>query len=194
MTAAADGLAVRGIASLRYQFPFMEAGGKRPDRPPAAHAAVRSAVDEAGRRLPGIPLVAGGKSFGGRMTSQAQADSPLPGVLGLVFFGFPLHPPKKPSVGRAEHLRGVTVPMLFIQGSRDALAEMVLLKPVLDGLGQRATLEVVEGGDHGFHVPRRSGQTDATALGIALDAFRSWTERLVLVLPDGRDPPAIPPP
>ena len=187
MAATADGLAARGIASLRYQFPFMEAGSKRPDRPPTAHAAVRSAIDEAERRIPGVPIVAGGKSFGGRMTSQAQAISPLPGVLGLVFFGFPLHPPKKPAVVRADHLGNVAVPMLFIQGSRDALAEMALLGPMLDALGARATLEMVEGGDHGFHVPRRSGRTDAIALGFALDAFRSWTARLVSGLPNQRD-------
>lgn len=193
MAAAADGLATRGIASLRYQFPSMEAGSKRPDRPSVAHAAVRSAVEEAARCLPGIPLLAGGKSFGGRMTSQTQADVPLPGVVGLAFFGFPLHPPKKPSIGRAEHLGAVTVPMLFIQGSRDALAEMALLGPVLGGLGDLATLEVVEGGDHGFHVPKRSGQTDATALEAALNAFRSWTDRLVSGPLVGRDAPTMRP-
>ncbi|HUE77792.1 MAG TPA: alpha/beta family hydrolase, partial [Longimicrobiales bacterium] len=148
MQAVADGLAERGVATLRYQFPYMEAGGRRPDRPAVAHAAVRAAVDAAGRELPDVPLFAGGKSFGGRMTSQAAADAPLPGVRGLVFFGFPLHPPGRPGTERADHLAAVTVPMLFLQGTRDDLADLALLRPVLEPLGDRATLHVVEGADH----------------------------------------------
>src|SRR3954452_11717995 len=136
MATIATGLGERGIASLRYQFPYMEKGGKRPDSPAVAHAAVRAAVAEAARRCPGLPLLAGGKSFGGRMTSQAQAIAPLPGVRGLVFLGFPLHPPGKPSTERAEHLADVAIPMLFLQGSRDEFAELALLDPVITGLGK----------------------------------------------------------
>ena len=132
MQAVADGLARRGIATLRYQFPYMERGSKRPDAPALAHATVRAAVAEAAQRLPGLPLLAGGKSFGGRMTSQAQAASPLPGVRGLVFLGFPLHPAGKPAVERGQHLLQVTCPMLFLQGTRDELAHLDLLRPLID--------------------------------------------------------------
>jgi uncharacterized protein len=173
MQAIAAGFAARGIATLRYQFPSMEAGRKRTDPPAIAHAAVRAAVAEAQRRFPKVPLFAGGKSFGGRMTSQAQAVSPLPGVRGLVFLGFPLHPANKPSSERAKHLADVTVPMLFLQGTRDALAELDQLKPVCKALGARATLRLFEHADHSFHVPARSGN-DAAVRAEVLDAAAQW--------------------
>jgi len=173
MQAIAAGLAERGIATLRYQFPYMEAGRKRTDPPAIAHAAVRAAVAEAQRRFPRLPLVAGGKSFGGRMTSQAQAALPLPGVLGLVFLGFPVHPAKKPSSERAKHLADVAVPMLFLQGTRDALAELDQLEPVCKALGSRATLRLFEHADHSFHVPARSGN-DAAVCAKLLDAAAQW--------------------
>ena len=175
MTAVAVELAARGIASLRYQFPYMEQGSRRPDPPKVAQAAVRAAVTEAARLLPSLPLFAGGKSFGGRMTSQAQAVSPLPGVRGLVFFGFPLHPAGKPSDERAEHLFDVQVPMLFLQGTRDALADTKLLKGVVKRLGARASLRLFEDADHSFHVPARSGLKDADVRREMLDAFAAWT-------------------
>jgi predicted alpha/beta-hydrolase family hydrolase len=174
MAALAEGLAGRGIASLRYQFPFMERGSRRPDPPRVAHAAVRAAVAEAAARLPGLPLFAGGKSFGGRMTSQAQAAEPLPGVRGLVFVGFPLHPPEQPSTERAVHLAGVAVPMLFLQGTRDELADLGLIRGVAEGLGDRATLKVLEHADHAFHVLARSGRKDAEVLDELLDAAAAW--------------------
>jgi predicted alpha/beta-hydrolase family hydrolase len=174
MAAVARGLAERGIATLRYQFHYMERGSKRPDPPALAHAAVRAAVDEAARQLPGLPLVAGGKSFGGRMTSQAQAASPLPGVRGLAFLGFPLHPAGKPSDERAAHLAEVRVPMLFLQGTRDELADVQLLRPVVERLGERATLELFEDADHSFHVPARSGRKDSEVRAALLDALARW--------------------
>jgi uncharacterized protein len=174
MAAVADGLCERGVASLRYQFPYMEKASKRPDPPGIAHAAVRAAVAEAGRCCPGLPLVAGGKSFGGRMTSQAQAATPLAGVRGLAFLGFPLHPAGKPSGDRAEHLTDVHVPMLFLQGTRDSLAEVALLKPVVERLGPMATLHLVDGADHSFHVLARSGRNDREVLREILDAFAGW--------------------
>jgi predicted alpha/beta-hydrolase family hydrolase len=174
MAALAVGLAARGIASLRYQFPYMEAGSRRPDRPPVAHATVRAAVAEAARRLPGLPLYAGGKSFGARMTSQAQAAAALPGVRGLVFVGFPLHPEGKPGTERAAHLDAVQVPMLFLQGTRDDLADLGLLGPVVDGLGARATLVLFDNADHAFHVPARTGRKDAEVLRELLDAAAAW--------------------
>jgi predicted alpha/beta-hydrolase family hydrolase len=176
MEAIAAGLAERGIASLRYQFPYMEKGSKRPDAPKVAHAAVRAAVKEAARCCPALPLVAGGKSFGGRMTSQAQATLALPGVRGLAFLGFPLHPAGKPSSDRAEHLADVDIPMLFLQGTRDALAELNLLEGVVEGLGSRATLHLLEGADHSFHVLKSSGRNDREVMGEALDAFAAWVE------------------
>lgn len=179
MTAVATELADRGIASLRYQFPYMEQGGKRPDPPKLAQAAVRAAVTEATRLLPSLPLFAGGKSFGGRMTSQAQAVSPLPGVRGLVFFGFPLHPAGKPSDERAEHLADVKIPMLFLAGTRDTLADTKLLKGVVKRLGKRATLQLYDDADHSFHVPARSGRKDADVRREMLDAFAEWTRSLV---------------
>jgi predicted alpha/beta-hydrolase family hydrolase len=177
MVAVAAALGERGIATLRYQFLYMERGGKRPDPPKLAHAAVRAAVAEAGKRMPGLPLIAGGKSFGGRMTSQAQALSPLPGVRGLAFLGFPLHPPKQPSQDRAKHLFDVQVPMLFLQGTRDALAMLDQIEPVCQALGQRATLRLFADADHSFHVPAKSGRTDAQVMSEMLDAVARWVER-----------------
>jgi len=174
MEDVAQGLAERGMATLRYQFPYMEKGSKRPDVPRVAHAAVRAAVDEAARRWPQLPLFAGGKSFGGRMTSQAHAGSPLPGVQGLVFFGFPLHPAGKPAVERGEHLLAIECPMLFLQGSRDELADAALLRGLLDRLGVRATLHMVDNADHSFHVPARSGTNDAQVREGLLDALVRW--------------------
>lgn len=174
MSDFASGLVERGIATLRYQFPFMERGSRRPDAPTMAHAAVRAAAAEAIRVMPDIPLFAGGKSFGGRMTSQAQAEKPLDGVRGLVFVGFPLHAAGEPSSSRADHLARVEVPMLFLQGSRDALAELGLLRPVVTRLGARATLEVFEDADHAFHVPARSGRTDAQVMEAMLDRTAAW--------------------
>ena len=174
MTAVAAGLADRGIATLRYQFPYMERGLKRPDAPALAHATVRAAVAEAARLAPGLRLVAGGKSYGGRMTSQAQAVSPLVGVGGLAFLGFALHPAKKPSDDRARHLFDVRVPMLFLQGSRDALAELSLLAPLVERLGTAATLKVFDGADHSFHVAGRGPHADDAVMGEMLDALTAW--------------------
>ena len=174
MEAFAAGLGERGVATLRYQFPYMEKGSKRPDPPAIAHAAVRAAVAEAGRRCAGLPLIAGGKSFGGRMTSQAQAAAPLAGVRGLAFVGFPLHPAGKPSSDRARHLADVDVPMLFLQGTRDTLAEMNLLEPVVKNLGRLATLHPVQEADHSFHVLVRSGRNDREVMNEILDAFAAW--------------------
>jgi len=179
MTDVAAGLAARGIATLRYQFPYMEKGSKRPDPPKVAHAAVRAAVAAARKQLPKLPLIAGGKSFGGRMTSQAQALAPLEGVAGLAFLGFPLHPANKPSHERAAHLADVKTPMLFLQGTRDALADLAELKPVITTLGRRATLTLLDDADHSFHVPARTGRKDAEVLAEALDAFAGWTARIV---------------
>ena len=174
MTAVARGLADRGIATLRYQFPYMDAGSKRPDSPKVAHATVREAVAEAAKRLPGVPLIAGGKSFGGRMTSQAQAIEPLAGVVGLAFLGFPLHAPGKASDERAAHLSGVKVPMLFLQGTRDDFAELELLQPLVKRLGNRATLRLFEDADHSFHVPARTGRKDDEVMAELLDVLAKW--------------------
>ena len=178
MAAAAEGLVRRGVATLRYQFPFVEHGSKRPDPPAVAHAAVRAAVAQAQRRLPALPCFAGGKSFGGRMTSQAQAKTPLPGVIGLVFFGFPLHPAGKPGSERAAHLEEVGVPMLFLQGTRDALAESALIEAATRALGARATLEWIADADHAFHVPARTGRKDADVLDAMLDRCAAWIAAL----------------
>ena len=178
MESNAQGLAERGIATLRYQFPYMEKGSKRVDPPKVAHAAVRAAVAEASRLAPDLPLFAGGRSFGGRMTSQAQAEEPLPGVRGLAFLGFPLHPAGKPGIERAEHLSKLKVPMLFVSGDRDALAALDLLKPVVNGLGDRATLHLVEHADHSFKVAAKSGRTAAEAEAKALDALAGWCSAL----------------
>src|SRR5213596_899746 len=175
----ARALAERGVATLRYQFPYMERRASRPDPPAVAAAAVRAAVAEAGRAAPGLPLVAGGKSFGGRMTSAAQAEEPLPGVRGLVFLGFPLHPPGRAGDQRAEHLAQVQVPMLFLQGTRDDFADLKLLRPLIERLDTRATLHLVEGGDHSFHVLKRSGRTDADVMGEIADAIAEWSATTV---------------
>jgi predicted alpha/beta-hydrolase family hydrolase len=175
----ASELRALGIATLRYNFPYMDRGSKRTDPPVVCHETVRAAVAEAERLVPNVPLFAGGKSFGGRMTSQAQALTPLPSVRGLVFFGFPLHPPKKPSDTRAEHLFNVTIPMLFLQGSRDEFADLTLLEPLFCRLGARATLKLFEHADHSFHVPVRSGRTDAQVRGEMLQTFADWSRRIV---------------
>jgi hypothetical protein len=174
LVAIADGLEGLGVATLRYQFPYMEKGGKRPDSPAVAQGTVRAAVDAARARADGLPLFAGGRSFGGRMTSQAQALAPLAGVRGLVFFAFPLHPAGKPSVTRAEHLFDIAIPMLFLQGSRDALAELDLLQQTVAALGDRATLDLIADADHAFHVPAKTGQKDAEILAVALATAQQW--------------------
>ncbi len=174
MAATAEGLAERGVATLRYQFPYMEKGGKRVDPPPVAHAAVRAAAAEGLRRAGQVPLFAGGRSFGGRMTSQAQALAPLEGVRGLVFFAFPLHPTGKASDDRAKHLSDVTIPMLFLQGTKDTLAELDLLQPLVARLGPRATLALFDDADHSFHVPAKTGRKDAEVMAELLDTAAAW--------------------
>ena len=172
-------LSARGVATLRYQFPYMETGGKRPDPPALAHATVRAAVAEAGRLTPALPLVAGGRSFGGRMTSQAQAAAPLPGVRGLAFLAFPLHPAGRPSDERAKHLFAVQIPMLFLQGTNDALADLALLRPLVDRLGPRATLTLFQDADHSFHVLARTGRKDADVRRELLDALVAWIDAVI---------------
>ena len=179
MAAVAEGLAERGIATLRYQFPYMEAGSKRPDAPNIACGAVRAAVAEASRLMPDLPVIAGGKSFGGRMTSQAQAASPLPRVRGIAFLGFPLHPAGRPSDERGKHLFEVRIPMLFMQGTRDQLADLALLRPLVERLAGRATLMLLADADHSFHVPARSGRKDAGVRAEMLDALAGWVLDLV---------------
>ncbi len=179
MAAVAAGLAERGVATLRYQFPFMEQGSKRPDRSAVAYATVRAAAAAAARLMPNVPIIAGGKSFGGRMTSQAEAETPMEGVRGLAFFGFPLHPAKKPSDERARHLADVQIPMFFLQGTRDALADTAVLLPAIERLGARATLKLIEDADHSFHVPARSGRTDGEVLEGALHDLEEWVDTLV---------------
>ncbi len=179
MTAVATELGERGIATLRYQFPYMEQGGKRPDTPKVAHATVRAAVGEAARRLPGMPLIAGGKSFGGRMTSQAQSLEPLPGVRGLAFLGFPLHPAGKPSRERGTHLFDVRIPMLFLQGTRDALAMLDDITALCEALGPGATLRLYADADHSFHVPARTGRRDADVRAEMMDALAAWIDDLI---------------
>jgi predicted alpha/beta-hydrolase family hydrolase len=183
MESVARGLAERGIASLRYQFPYMEQGSKRPDTPKLAQATVREAVAEAARLLPGAELFAGGKSFGGRMTSQAQAAAPLPGVRGLVFLGFPLHPAGRPADERGKHLFDVHVPMLFLQGTRDDLANLELMQAMTEKLGQRATLKLFQDADHSFHVPARAGRKDAEVMTELLDATASWIDAKTSLVP-----------
>ena len=178
MQSIASGLADRGIATLRYQFPYMERRSRRPDPPALCHATVRAAVTAASRLVPDLPLIAGGRSFGGRMTSQAQAQSPLPQVRGLVFFAFPLHPAGQPGTDRATHLFDVRVPMLFIQGTRDELADLDLLRALIAQLGARATLHLLEGADHSFHVPARSGRKDSDVREEFLDVLSDWLARL----------------
>jgi predicted alpha/beta-hydrolase family hydrolase len=179
MTAVAEELAQRGIATLRYQFPYMERGSKRPDAPKLAQSTVRAAVAEMSRLAPELALIAGGKSFGGRMTSQAQAAAPLPGVRAIPFLGFPLHPPGRPADERGEHLFNVRVPMLFLQGTRDEFADMKLLQSLADRLGARATLKLLADADHSFHVPARSGRTDAETRAEMLDALARWVESVI---------------
>jgi len=176
MAAVAEGLASRSVATLRYQFPYMERGAKRPDPPAVAQGAVRAAVAEAARALPGVPLFAGGKSFGGRMASQAQAAEPLPGVRGLAFLGFPLHAPGKASDERGAHLFDVRIPMLFLQGSRDDFADLSLLQPLVKKLGAGATLKLFDDADHSFHVPARSGRKDEEVREEMLSALAGWME------------------
>jgi len=176
MVAVAVELSQRGIATLRYQFPYMERGGGRPDPPAVAQATVRAAVAAAQRAAPSLPLIAGGKSFGGRMTSQAQAKRPLPGVCRLAFLGFPLHPAGKPSQERGKHLFEVSIPMLFLQGTRDTLAMLDQIEPLCGALGARATLKLFEDADHSFHVPARTGRKDADVRGDMLDALAAWTD------------------
>jgi len=174
MAAIAEGLAERDVATLRYQFSYMERGSKRPDPPAIAHAAVRAACAKAAALAGALPLFAGGRSFGGRMTSQVQAAAPLPGVRGLVFFAFPLHPAGKPAVDRADHLAKVAIPMLFLQGTRDALAELRLLEPVVGALGGRAKLILAPEADHVLHVPAKSGRNDKDVLAALLDSASAW--------------------
>ena len=179
MTTIAAELTARSIATLRFQFPYMERGSRRPDPPSLCHATVRAAVAEAARLAPTLALIAGGRSFGGRMTSQAQAIEPLPGVKGLAFLGFPLHPAGKPSVERAEHLRDIKTPLLFLQGTRDELANLELLQPLIKRLGARATLKLLQDADHSFHVPARTGRKDAEVRAEMLDALAAWIERAI---------------
>ena len=176
MEAFANGLCERGIACLRYQFPYMEKGSKRPDPPAIAQAAVRAVVAKAAQLFPGVTLIAGGKSFGGRMTSQAQAASPLPGVRGLIFLGFPLHPAGRPSDERAAHLFDVQVPMLFMQGTRDQLADLRLLQTLTGKLGARATLKLFQDADHSFHVPARTGRKDPEIMAEMSQELADWIE------------------
>jgi len=174
MEALAGELAAAGVATLRYQFPYMEKRQRVPDRPAVLTATVRAAVHAAAEAAPELPLLAGGKSLGGRMTSLAASEEPLERVEGLVFFGFPLHPPSQPGTKRAEHLARVSVPMLFLQGTRDALADLTLLRPICEGLGSRATLDVIETADHSFHVLKRAGKTDAEVLRELAQAVARW--------------------
>jgi predicted alpha/beta-hydrolase family hydrolase len=176
LSAVATGLTERGIGTLRYQFPYMERRSRRPDQPRLAQATVRAAVSAAQRLVPGLPQFAGGKSFGGRMTSQAQAESPLPGVGGLVFLGFPLHPPGRMSDERGRHLFDVQVPMLFLQGTRDDFASLLLLRPLIEWLGARATLEIIADADHSFQVPARTGRSNEEVFTGMLERLAAWVE------------------
>nr|WP_322109525.1 alpha/beta family hydrolase [Steroidobacter cummioxidans] len=178
MTDLANALEARQIGTLRYNFPYMESGSKRPDPPALCHATVRAAVEEARKQAPGVSLIAGGKSFGGRMTSQAQAAKPLPEVRGLAFVGFPLHPAKKPSTERAAHLSDVKIPMLFLQGTRDDLADLTLLEPIVQKLGPSATMKRIEGADHSFHVLVRSGRNDREVMEELADTIANWAAKL----------------
>jgi uncharacterized protein len=173
------GLAERGVATFRYQFPYMEAGRRRPDPPGLLETTVRAAIDKAGAEVPGLPVVAGGKSLGGRMTSQAASEAPLRRVVGLAFLGFPLHPPGRPGTNRAAHLDRVDVPMLFLQGTRDQFADLDLIRPVCRDLGTRATLHLIEGGDHSFKMHRGSGRTSADMIAELCDTLTSWARSLI---------------
>jgi uncharacterized protein len=178
MASVAADLSQQGIATLRYQFPYMERGSRRPDPPPLCHATVRAAVAEAARAAPGLRLIAGGRSFGGRMTSQAQALAPLPNVLGLAFLAFPLHPAGKPSQDRADHLADIEIPMLFLQGTRDELATLELLEPVVQRLGARAQLQLLQEADHSFHVRASSGRRDPDVRQELIRALVDWIDGL----------------
>ena len=178
MEVLAEELARVAVATLRYQFPYLEEGRGVPDRPKVLAATVAAAARAAGEVAPGLPLLAGGKSMGGRMSSQAAADGLLHEVRGLVFFGFPLHPPKQPGTKRAEHLSKVQVPMLFLQGTRDALADLKLLRPICKDLGPRATLHVIETADHSFHVLKKSGRNDQEVLRELAAATAAWAEKI----------------
>lgn len=178
LEAVSRDLAGRGIATFRYQFPYMEARQKRPDPPPVLEATVLAAVETAARALPGPPILAGGKSMGGRMTSSAASDKWLPGVRGLVFLGFPLHPPGRPAIERGEHLDRVPLPLLFLQGTRDEFAELSLITEVCRRLGSRATLHVVEGADHSFEVLKRSNRPPADVLAELGETIASWSGSL----------------
>ncbi len=183
LVALCDGLAARGIATLRYQFPYLEHGSRRPDPPALCHLTVRAAVAAAQALIPSVPLFAGGKSFGGRMTSQAQASDPLPGVRGLCFFGFPLHAPKKPARTRAEHLAAIRIPLLFLQGTRDERADLTLLRGVVQQLTAPVTLSVIEHADHSFHVLVRSGTTDEAVMNSMLDEVAAWMRQVTTTSP-----------
>jgi uncharacterized protein len=179
MRAIASGLAALGVATLRYQFPYMQRGSRRPDPPPLCHATVRAAVAAAARLAPDLPRFAGGRSFGGRMSSQAQALEPLPEVRGLAFLGFPLHPAGQPGLARAAHLDEVQLPMLFLQGSNDALADPALLRALIARLGERATLSMMDGADHSFHVPKKSGRSDSEVRAALLQRLAGWLDSLL---------------
>jgi predicted alpha/beta-hydrolase family hydrolase len=179
MSAMAEALFRVDVATLRFQFPSMEKGSARPDKPALAHATVRAAATAARQLSPRMPLFAGGKSFGGRMTSQAQAEIPLPSVLGLAFLGFPLHPAGRPSTDRADHLGRIRVPMLFLQGTRDTLADMRLMGPCIERLGPATTLSCVSEADHAFHVPVRSGRSDAEVLDAMAATLAGWIDRVL---------------
>jgi uncharacterized protein len=179
MEELAAALASERIATLRYQFPYSEQGKSRPDPPALLEATVRAAVDETSRALPGLPLFAGGKSMGGRMTSRAAAAEPLPSVRGIAFLGFPLHPAGKPGTERADHLARTTLPLLFLQGDRDDLAPLDALTPIVSALGTRARLHVVTGADHGFAVLKRSGRTGAEVLRELASVTRAWMQSYI---------------
>ncbi len=179
MEGVAERLAHRGVATLRYEFPYMARGSKAPDRPPVLLETVRAAVAQCGEAAPDLPALAGGKSMGGRMTSTAAVEGGLPGVRGLAFFGFPLHAAGRPSAQRGAHLSDVGLPMLFLQGTRDKLADLELLEPLIDSIRPRPDLHVVEGADHGFHVLKRSGRTDAEVLDVLCDTFAGWAEGII---------------
>src|SRR5580658_3733654 len=179
IVAVCEGLAARKMATLRYQFPYMEKRSRRPDAPPLCHKTVAAAVAAAHERLPSLPLFAGGKSFGARMTSQTQALAPLPNLHGLCFFGFPLHPPKQPATNRADHISSIRIPMLFLQGTRDALAQLPLVQSVVARLSAPSTLKIVDHADHSFHVPARSGTTDDEVLGSMLDETVTWASTVL---------------
>lgn len=181
MVRASEALAARRIATHRYEFPYMQAKKSRPDPPAVAEDAVRKAVAEAARTHPGLPILAGGKSFGGRMTSQAQASQPMPGVRGLVFFGFPLHAPGRPGIERAAHLTSVDVPLLFLQGTRDEFAQLDLLQKMVNGLGNRATVHLVEEGDHSFKVPKRTGKNEADVMNELADTIQQWAKQCRII-------------